>query len=217
MKIKWFGQACFQIESKDAIIVTDPYGEKIGIKLPELRADLITVSHQHFDHNNTGAIMGISKIISSAGNFDYKNIKIVGIESFHDDEGGVKRGKNIIFKFLIDGIKITHFGDIGQLALNADQINVLKDSDIVMIPVGGVYTVNAEGAIKILNQINPKVIIPMHYGVDGLSVALNPVKLFIDEFKVKHYQKDILEITGKHLPQNREIVVLNIFKTDSLK
>ncbi len=216
MEIKWHGQSCFQIRSGSVTVIIDPYGPEIGLTLPKLSADIVTISHQHPDHNNAAAIEGNPKIIMTGGITKYKNIEITGIESFHDEEQGSKRGLNLIFTFSIDGIKIVHAGDLGQTSLTVDQLALLKDIDILMIPVGGAdFTIDAEGAIKIINQLNhPKIIIPMHYGIKNIVFPLAPVDEFVEKSGIMPSRQDVLEITKESLPQETAIIILSRHQTD---
>ena len=231
MKITWFGQACFLIESDGTAgsadrlaIITDPYDPKIGLTLPDnLCADVVTVSHQHMDHNNISAIGGNPTVISTSlpigtKPVEIKDVTIVGIDSFHDNEGGKKRGKNIIFKFAIsdennDRIVFAHLGDLGHV-LNDDQLRQLVGTgniDILMIPVGGTYTIDAAVAVKVVHQIQPKIIIPMHYGIQGLGFPLDPVGMFTEKLAKPIKTEDILKISKTSLDameKEAEVVVL---------
>ncbi len=208
MKITWFGQSCFLLETHTISIVTDPYDSQIGLKLPtDLHADIVTVSHQHMDHNNTAAVIGEPKIISDTGTITIKEVVCEGITSFHDDEQGKKRGQNIIFKFSLEGINIAHLGDLGHM-LTDTQLSLLGHVDILLIPVGGSYTIDGVVAAAIVQQLQPTITIPMHYGITGLGFPLEPVESFTKNVSLPVRTQNTLEITKDSLPKKAEIVVL---------
>lgn len=184
MIINWYGHSCFKITNQGGrlIIITDPFDKKIGLTPPRCGADIVTVSHQHSDHNNIKTITGMegSKpfVIDSPGEYEIKGVSIVGYNSFHDKE---KKENNIIYSMEIDKIKICHLGDFGQDKLKDKQIEKIGNVDILMIPVGGNYTIGAKRAAKIVNQIDPCIVIPIHYKIPGLKMKLNDVKDFLKE------------------------------------
>ena len=184
MKITWFGQAFFDIQSDSGVrVITDPFGEGIGYKVPRgLSTDVVTVSHQHQDHNNVSLVAGQPKILQSSGTSVAKGISFLGLPTFHDAEGGTKRGDNIVFTFSLDGIQITHMGDLGHL-LSPAQASRLKNTDILMIPVGGTYTLDAAEAVQVIEQLRPKLVIPMHYRLPGLKFPLAEIGDFLAAIK----------------------------------
>jgi L-ascorbate metabolism protein UlaG (beta-lactamase superfamily) len=210
MKITWFGQACFLIETDDIAVVTDPFDPKIGLTLPkDLKADIVTVSHQHMDHNYVSAVGGDPSVISTGGSTTITNVTFTGINTFHDDVGGSKRGPNIIFKFTLDGITIAHLGDLGHMLTDMQALE-LRGVDIIMIPVGGGPTINVEIAAKIIDKIQPKIVIPMHYGVKGLGFPLDPVELFTEKMALPVKKVDVLEVEENLLPPKPEVVILDL-------
>jgi len=184
MIINWYGHSCFKITNQGGrlIIITDPFDKKIGLNPPRCSADIVTVSHEHNDHNNTKSITGMegSKpfIINSPGEYEIKGVSIVGCRSFHDKE---KKEQNIIYIMEIDKIRICHLGDLGQDKLEDKQIEKIGNIDILMIPVGGNHTIGAKRAVKIVNQIDPSIVIPIHYKLPGLKMNLDDVKVFLKE------------------------------------
>ncbi len=210
MQITWFGQSCFKIQGKDAIIITDPFdSKKYGLKLPRLNADIVTSSHDHDDHNNINAVSGNPFIINTPGEFETKDIFIWGIHSWHDAHEGAERGDNIIYIFQIDGIKIAHLGDLGT-NLTDEQFENLEGVDILMIPVGGVYTINAQKAAEVVNRVEPRIVIPMHYKIPGLKLKLDSVDKFCDEMGIKQNgAEEKFKITKKDLPvEDVQIIIL---------
>ena len=182
-KIYWAGQSCFQISlsnSKDnsAEVVIDPYSD-IGLKLPRLSADIVMVTHDHPDHNNIGAVNGSPFVIQGPGEYEIKEVFIRGIPSFHDDKEGKERGSNTIYIFESENMKFCHLGDLGQSQLSDEQMEKIDSVDVLMIPIGGVYTISANAAQKIISQIEPKIVIPMHYKIPGLKVELDELSKFL--------------------------------------
>lgn len=213
MEIKHIGHSCFEIKGKNVILVTDPYGDDVGLKLPKLKAGIVTVSHDHYDHNNSDAIDGIGDkkpfVIKGAGGYEIEGVLIEGIATFHDDEGGVKRGVNTAFDIKMDGINICYLGDLGS-ELTEEQMEGIDEVDILFVPVGGKYTVDAEGAAKIVNKIEPRIVIPMHYSVPGLKIDLDDVEKFVKEMGVAAENLDVLKIDKKDLPQEgMRLIILN--------
>jgi len=214
MIITWLGQACFKIQDKVGVdgvtLVTDPFDKKVGLKPPNFEADIVTVSHDHFDHNNTKALRGQPFIIDSAGEYDVKGVMIEGVESYHDSKQGAERGGNIIFRIEIDDMTILHLGDLGH-TLNDKQLERLVGADILLIPVGGNYTLDVKKAVEVVSQIEPRIVIPMHYKIPGLKVDILGVDKFIKEMGLKPTEEEKLKISKKDLPQeDMELVVLKL-------
>jgi len=165
MKVKWLGQATFLITSDAGTkIITDPYAPNERLTYDEIKesADIVTVSHDHFDHNNVAAVQGNPEVIKEVTPIETKGIKFNGIPTYHDDAGGSQRGNNIIFCFEVDGIRVCHLGDLGH-PLSDKQVAELGKVDILLTPVGGNFTIDAKVATEVCGKLAPKVIIPMHY------------------------------------------------------
>jgi len=214
MYITWLGQSCFKLQDKigsDGVtLVTDPYSDDIGLKMPRFEADIVTVSHSHHDHNNIGALRGNPFIIDTAGEYETKGVFVEGVEAWHDAAEGKERGKNIIYRIEMEDISITHLGDLGHI-LDTKQLEKLEGTDILLIPVGGKYTINAAKAVEVISQIEPRIVIPMHYKVPGLKIDLDGVEKFIKELGLKPRQEEKLKILKKDLPQeDMELVVLEL-------
>lgn len=213
MIITWQGHSCFKIQDKigpDGITVTtDPFDKKIGLKAPNFEADIVTVSHDHDDHNNVSALRGQPFVITSAGEYDIKGVMIEGIDSFHDDKEGKDRGLNIIYRIEMDDISLVHLGDLGQV-LNDAQLEKLAGTDILMIPVGGKYTLDAKQAVEVIAQIQPRIVIPMHYKVKDLKIDIEGVDKFVKELGVAPTYEEKLKISRKDLPSDdMELVILS--------
>ncbi len=215
MEITWLGQACFKLKGKNATVIIDPFDPQfIGLKLPkDLQADVVLITHDHGDHNNAAAVSGPTgkaMVFTGAGEYEINGVVITGISSFHDNTQGSERGKNIIFHLLLDGLNIVHLGDLGQEELTEEQLNLIGQTDILMVPVGSVYTIAAKEATSIVSQLEPKIIIPMHYRIEGLNVDLEPVENFLKQMGAEDVSPSVkLSITKDKLPEEPQVVVLN--------
>jgi len=212
MKLQWLGHASFLLkESTGTAIITDPYDEKItGFEMPQLHADIVTSSHNHADHNYFNRIKGSPVIIDETGVADISGVQITSIPSFHDNEQGKKRGKNLIFKFRIDGIDVCHLGDIGH-EVSAELIDQLMPINILLIPVGGHYTIDAEQAYEYVNMLMPDVVIPMHYKTPDSQLDIDKVDSFIRLFEddtVIFADEDILEFERDDFAGNLTKVII---------
>jgi len=209
MQLIWLGQSCFKIMGKETTIITDPYEDSIGLKLPSrLNADIVTISHDHHDHNNVGAISGSPLVINTPGEYETRGIFIQGIPSVHDEKNGSERGTNTIFLFSFEDMKLAHLGDQGTL-LSDEQLEKLEGVDILLVPVGGVFTIDGKKAAEVVNQIEPRLVIPMHYAVPGLKIKLNPINKFCDEMGVKtNGAEEKLKISKKDLPVEETKVII---------
>jgi L-ascorbate metabolism protein UlaG (beta-lactamase superfamily) len=198
-----------KIGSDGITLATDPFDKTTGLKVPNFEADIVTVSHDHFDHNNISALRGDPFVINSPGEFDYKGVMVQGVASYHDKVYGVKRGDNIIYRIEMDGITVVHLGDLGHVLEN-EHLEHLVGADILMIPVGGEYTIDGGEAAKVVSQIEPRMVIPMHYKIKGLKIDIDTADKFIKELGIKAENEDKLKISKKDLPQDSmELVVLN--------
>jgi len=211
MKIKYLGHAAFVITSDRGVrIITDPYGTSPDLTYGEIRttADVVTVSHDHFDHCNVAAVGGNPQVMRRAGVSTAKGIKFKGIISYHDDEGGRMRGNNIIFCFEVDGVKVCHLGDLGH-RLDDKQKAEIGSVDILLIPVGGYYTIDAKTATEVCDQLKPGVIIPMHYRTDkGLPNIAGVDEFLRGKAKVKWLDTSQVEFKAGGLPDAGQIIVL---------
>jgi L-ascorbate metabolism protein UlaG (beta-lactamase superfamily) len=181
--IIYHGHSMFEIRSVNGIkIITDPYNERIRDRLPDVSADIVLVSHDHFDHGNVSSVRGNPTVVKSPGVTELKGIYISGIESYHDTRKGELRGKNLIFRFIVDGVVFAHLGDLGH-NLDAVYLEKLKDVDILMIPVGGTYTVNFLEASDITEKIKPRIVIPMHYRETDSKLDVDTVNPFLSRWQ----------------------------------
>lgn len=213
MNIIWHGQSCFSIKSKDKIIVIDPFDKKIGLKQPKLTADILLVSHDHPDHADTSIVKKTHedlKIISEPGEYEFGGVYIQAIPAYHDDKEGKERGETLMFTLRVEDMVVAHLGDLGQTELTEDQLEELNGVDILLVPVGGEYTVNGTQAARIVTQIDPRIVIPMHYNISGSSAKIGDASAFLAEEGAKGVEaNDELKIEKRNLPvEEREAVIL---------
>ena len=185
LQIRWHGHACFEV-TNDVTLVTDPHdGKSIGIPAPSVLGDIILMSHDHYDHNSVKTVEKEgSKVVKDERKRTIADVEISGVPSFHDEVEGAKRGKNIIFKFEMDGVKFCHLGDLGH---ELDEVTVQKigDVDVLFIPIGGTFTVDDKQAWNVISSINPKIVVPMHYKIGGLSLPIAGIDAFLEQAKYK--------------------------------
>ena len=211
MKIQYLGHSCFKLtESTGTTVITDPY-KGVGYEMVGGQtADAVTVSHSHYDHDNVGAVSGNPQIIAKEGFYDLPGVEINGIKSYHDTEEGKLRGENVIFKFRMDGLDICHMGDIGE-ECSAELLEMLLPVNILLIPVGGTYTIDSEQAKEYVDRLMPDVVIPMHYRSRHSTIDLDKAQPFLDEFDdedVDVCRKDVLEFFRDDLTEERTKVIL---------
>lgn len=209
MRIKYLAHASFLITASDGTrIITDPYNEQVGYRMPGESADIVTSSHEHFDHNHFTAVNGsFEKIVSTAEKI-VKGIKFRGVATAHDEEGGRQRGRNIIFLMEVDGIRIAHLGDLGH-ALTDEQLKEIGPVDVLLSPVGGHFTIDAKVAKKVVDGMKPLVVIPMHYKTTSINFPIAPVDDFTRLFSnVKRPGASETELSRETLPSQTEITVL---------
>jgi L-ascorbate metabolism protein UlaG (beta-lactamase superfamily) len=214
MKIKWYGHAAFLIASAGGIkIITDPYesgafGGQISYGKIKDQVDIVSVSHEHDDHNDVKNLSGSPQIVRGDGSKTVKGIKLKGIPTYHDPSRGSQRGTNTIFTFLIDEIQVCHLGDLGHI-LSEKELVEIGPVDILLIPVGGNFTIDANEATRVAEQIKPKVLIPMHFKTPKCALPISTVEEFL-KGKAKPKRPNTSEVFFDKvtLPKEMEIVVL---------
>lgn len=208
---EWYGQACFKIENSSTI-VTDPHdGETIGLNPPPADvADVVTISHEHHDHASGEEIVTRedTAIIKDSGSYAEKGVSIKGIDSFHDNVSGEKRGKNVIFVLEVEGKKICHMGDLGH-QLDEEDLDRIGSMDVLLIPVGGNYTIDGSEAADLTKRLEPQVVIPIHFLVEGLTVEIAGLDEFINEIRTKYEVKEMDRLKLDGLPEEKQAVRLN--------
>lgn len=200
MNITWYGQSCFRLEAKEGSVLIDPFSKETGLRAPRIKDDLVLVSHGHFDHNNTENINEEAFLINMPGEYERRGIYVRGILSYHDANGGTERGLNTIYVIKAEDMTICHLGDFGEAKLSDEQVEEIGDVDILMIPVGGKYTIGAKEAVEVISQIEPKVIIPMHYKIKDLNMDIEGPDKFVKELGLTPEKVDKFKIQKKLLP-----------------
>lgn len=212
MKIEYLGHSCFKLtESTGTSVICDPYSDEVGFEMPQVEADAVTVSHHHYDHDNIRKVGKNPVIIDKESSFELPGVEINSIMSFHDECRGKKRGENIIFKFRMDGIDVCHLGDLGE-DCSSDLIETILPVNVLLIPVGGTYTIDAEMAKEYVDRIMPDIVIPMHYRTKDSKLDIDKVdeflKLFDDEC-VSEEDSDSLTLSRSDLGEEQtKIIVL---------
>lgn len=206
MEITYLGHASFRLRGKTATVVTDPYNEKLGKYPRDVAADIVTVSHDHFDHNAFDKIQDSGFRIQGPGEYEVKGVSIIGVHTWHDEKNGAERGVNTVYVIEVDGLRIAHLGDLGH-RLSQDQLDEMGSIDLVMVPVGGVYTIDAKIAAEVVKQVDPWVAIPMHY--KQLNPELAGVEEFLKEIgKPEAVPMPKFVISADRLPTELQVVVL---------
>lgn len=209
MTITWFGHSCFRIESKEGSILIDPFSKDIGLKPPRIKDDLVLVTHDHYDHNNTeGADPQTAMIVNGPGEYEKKGIYVRGILSYHDKSKGQERGLNTVYVIKAEDMTVCHMGDFGQASFEEHQLDDIGDVDILMLPVGGKYTIDYKEAVEVVGKIEPKVTIPMHYKVKDLKLDIDGPDKFVKELGLTPEKVEKYKIAKKNLPAEEMKLVL---------
>jgi len=208
MEITWLGYSCFRIKGKQTTIVTDPFPPTLGYSLGKLTADIVSVSHGHPGHSYVQGVTGEPKTITGPGEYEISGVMTLGLQTYHDAEHGALRGKNTVYLFQIDDLMVCHLGDVGHV-LTAEQTAKLESVDVLMVPVGGVSTIEAPQAAEIVRHLEPKIVIPMHYKTLVLKRDLAPVDRFLKEMGLKEaVPQPKLTVNKNTLPLTLQVVVL---------
>jgi L-ascorbate metabolism protein UlaG (beta-lactamase superfamily) len=214
MDITYLGHSSFKLKGKTASLVTDPFSpEMVGLKYPKVSADMATISHDHEDHNRSDLVNDAKIVIKNPGEYEVQGISIIGIQTFHDDKKGKLRGKNTIYVIEIEGIRIVHLGDLGHV-LSEKTIDEIGDVDVLLIPIGGEYTINSSQAAQIVRDMEPNIAIPMHFRFSGIDEKtfgnLSDEKSFLSEVGYPVENTNKLSLKKASLEEEKKVVVLNI-------
>jgi len=208
MEITWLGYSCFRLKGSTATVITDPCPPELGYSLGKQAARIVTVSHQHPGHSYVQGIGEAPKVIASPGEYEIGNTLVIGVPTFHDKENGHQFGKNTVFVIEMDDLTICHLGDLGH-PLTSQQVEDAGNIDLLLVPVGGVSALNGSGAAEVVRQLEPKVVVPMHYRTPALKKELEPVDRFLKEMGVKDATpRPKLSLTRSSLPENTQVLVL---------
>lgn len=212
MDITFLGHSSFRIKGRTASVVTDPFDPKmVGFKYSGVEADIVSVSHEHADHNQVELVGGVKRVVRGPGEYEIMGVSILGFASDHDDKEGALRGKNTIYIFEIDGIRIAHLGDLGH-KLSEGLVEDIGHIDILMVPVGGEYTIGPDEATSVVQEIEPTIVTPMHYKLAGISESnfgkLAPVEEFLKEVGLRTETLPKLSVKKEELGEDTKVVVL---------
>ncbi|MBC7254080.1 MAG: MBL fold metallo-hydrolase [Actinobacteria bacterium] len=210
VRVSWLGHAMFLLEDGSGHrLVTDPYGEGVGYSLPRVEADIVLVSHDHFDHNNVDLVKGNPVVVREAGRKEIDGVLVEGFPTFHDASGGKERGRNLIFRIRMQGLTFIHLGDLGHL-LEEEPASELQGADVLFVPVGGTFTVDDAQAAELVRALAPRVAVPMHFRNSGCSFPILTEEPFLSRFnRVERVGKKPVYIAPGELPEPTLILVLD--------
>ena len=209
MDITWYGHSCFRLSDRGVTVVTDPPSDDMGYDRPRIRADVVTISHEHPGHNNRIGFRGGPKFFGGPGEYEVKGVFITGIATYHDGRKGASRGRNTVFLFEFDGVTICHLGDLGHVPTQAE-VEALSSVDVLLIPVGGVNTIDPSKASEVISLIEPLLVVPMHYKMPVEKAKLQTVDKFLKEMGLSPTPaQPELKVTKSSLPGETQIVVLD--------
>lgn len=209
MDINWYGHACFRLKDRNLTIICDPFDRSIGLPLPKLKADVVTVSHEAPGHNYVQGVKDWRKAIRGPGEYELEGVFITGIPTFHGGNDKTKSPEpNTVFIFEFSDVTVCHLGDLGHI-LTETQVEALPDINVLMIPVGGRHTLDAAQAAEVISIIEPAIVIPMHYQTPGTPQHLDPVDRFLKEMGIPAPQpQSSLRVTRTQLPEETQVVLL---------
>lgn len=210
MDITWMGHSCFRVRSKDAVVLMDPYNKIQGLDLGKPRADIVTISHDHPGHNNAAAVKGdpAPKIVSGPGEYEISGMFITGVRTYHDGEKGRLLGRNTVYLLETEGIVLAHMGDLGH-PLTSEQVDLMSNVDVLLLPVGGGKSLDAERAAEVQQQVEPSIVIPMHYKTAEGQNGLDGVEHFCKEVGVSEFEPvDRLTVRRSDLGDTLQVKVL---------
>lgn len=207
-EITWLGHACFRLKSRDATVITDPYDKSLGLGTLNQRADIVTVSHDNPHHSALSVVKGEPYLINGPGEYEVKGVFVTGVWSYADDQQGKVRGRNTIFLFHLDDLVVCHLGSLAH-TLTSAQLEALSDVDVLLVPVGGNTTLTPTRATEVISQIEPKIVVPMHYSTGRESVELGTLEAFAKEMGLKEWTaEDKLAVKAADLDETTRTVIL---------
>lgn len=211
MQISYLGHSSFRLKTKSAQVITDPFSAEIGFKMPKVEADIVTISHGHFDHNCLDSVKGEPFVMSGAGEYEIKEVSVLGTTSFHDLKKGEERGENTIYTISAEELTVCHLGDLGHV-LTSKKVEEIGEVDVLLIPVGGEFTIGPKRAVEVVRQLEPKLVVPMHYKTkrhDPKKFAkILPVDDFLKQIGVEYREEEKLVLTKASIEGEMEVIVL---------
>jgi len=207
MEISWLGHSCFRLKGRDSTVLMDPCPRSTGYAIGRQQAGIVTISHTHPDHSFLDGITG-AKVLDAPGEYEIGGVLLTGISTYHDDKHGAERGRNTAFVVEVDEVRICHLGDLGHVP-TSDQIEGLNDIDVLLIPVGGHTTIGAATAAEVISELEPKVVVPMHYATEVSTAQLDPLDAFIKQMGISApAPQPRLTLTRANLPIQTQVMVL---------
>lgn len=208
MKIRWHGHSCFSLLLENGLhILTDPFDASVGYAQPTCAADIVTESHQHHDHNDTSTLSAVGTILAQPGTWTFGDVTIRAIPTFHDDENGAKRGTNLLFVVEAEGMRIVHCGDLGHM-LSQEQLAALAPCSVLLVPIGGFYTIDTDTALRLREELAPALTIPMHFLTPPMRFPISDEKAFVEKSKGRYADTNEIHVTVKSLEDLPEVLVL---------
>ena len=211
MVLTWFGHSCFRLEEKELSLLIDPFSKEIGLRPPKIKDQVVLITHHHPDHDSIEGLPADSLVIDGPGEYEAHGAYIHGITSYHDAVNGAERGLNTIYLIKLGGISLCHLGDLGQEQLTDEQLDLIGSPDVLLVPVGGKYTIDYKVAVAVVGKIEPKIIIPMHYRLPDLKIELDSADKFLKEIGLTPEKVDKLKLSEKTLPTDEiKLVMFNL-------
>ena len=208
MEISWLGHSCFQLRGKNVTLITDPFSPQPEHSLGKINAPIVTISHNHPGHNFAGGVDGDPRIVRGPGEYEISDVLITGVASYHDNKHGQELGRNTIYVIHMDDLIVCHLGDLGHI-LQEEQLEEVADADVLLIPIGGQHTINATQAAEVISQVEPHIVIPMHYS-PSIGDVPNPLDKFCREMGIEALNpQPKLSITRSALPAETQVVILS--------
>jgi len=210
VKVSWLGHAMFLLEDGEGKrLVTDPYDSQVGYRVPDIAADVVLVSHDHFDHNNVRAVKGNPQVVKGPGEVEVAGIRIRGFSSYHDAKGGAERGPNTVYRFTMGGMDFVHLGDLGHLP-DRDLAERITGADVLFVPVGGTFTIDDEQAEELVKMLAPRIAVPMHFRNKACAFPIKTVDPFLQRFdRVERAGRGPLYLARGVLPDPTTVVLLD--------
>ena len=210
VQVSWLGHAMFLLEDGEGHrLVTDPFNDHVGYALPEISAGIVLVSHDHADHSNTSLVHGDPVVVRDPSPRDIAGIKIKGFPTFHDAKGGTERGRNIIFRWEMQGLAFVHLGDLGH-ALDAETADEIADPDVLFVPVGGFFTIEPDGAAEVVKALRPRIAVPMHFRNEACGFPIETEEPFASQFqKVERTGKVPIDLAPGDPPEPTLVLIMD--------
>jgi L-ascorbate metabolism protein UlaG (beta-lactamase superfamily) len=219
--VQYLGHACFRLRGRDGIVICDPFNRSIGLDLGRPSAHIVTVSHDHPDHNNIAQVRPMREklfVVEAPGEYEVGGVLITGVRTYHDKAKGAELGTNTVFVVHLDDVTFCHLGDLGH-ELTSQQLDEIGNVDVLFVPVGGDETIGPTEAVSVIGQIEPRIVVPMHYQLGdqtSFTSDLAPVEKFAHELGIKEFSAETkLTITASNLPGDEEQTRIVIMRPDA--